>query len=71
MKHVLKALDNQLKLIKEDLDWHKHEYNVYKDKSFEQSKEIKNLREEKEVLMKRIQELQDVIQTIKEEYKNK
>jgi hypothetical protein len=59
MKYVLKALDNQLKLIKEDLDWHKHEYNVYKGKSFEQSKEIKNLREEKEVLMKVIEDLKN------------
>jgi chromosome segregation ATPase len=71
MQHVLKALDSQLELLEEDLDWHKNEMRVYKDKSFEQSKEIKNLREEKEVLMKRIQELQDVIQTIKEGYKNK
>jgi chromosome segregation ATPase len=71
MQHVLKALDSQLELLEEDLDWHKNEMIVYKDKSFEQSKEIKNLREEKEVLMKRIQELQDVIQTIKEGYKNK
>ena len=59
MKHVLKALDNQLKLIKEDLDWHKHEYNVYKDKSFEQSKEIKSLRQEKETLMKVIEDLKN------------
>ena len=59
MKYVLKALDNQLKLIKEDLAWHKHEYNVFKDKSFEQSKEIKSLREEKETLMKVIEDLKN------------
>jgi chromosome segregation ATPase len=59
MKYVLKALDNQLKLIKEDLDWHRNELRVYKDKSFEQRKEITSLREEKEVLMKVIEDLKN------------
>jgi hypothetical protein len=59
MKHVLKALDNQLKLIKEDLDWHKSEYITFRDKSFELRKEITSLREEKEVLMKVIEDLKN------------
>jgi hypothetical protein len=57
MQHVLKALDIQLELLEGDLDWHKNELRFYKDKSFEQSKEIKSLREEKEVLMKVIEDL--------------
>jgi chromosome segregation ATPase len=59
MKHVLKALDNQLKLIKEDLDWHKSEYIAFRDKSFELRKEITSLREEKEVLMEVIEDLKN------------
>ena len=71
MKHVLEALNSQLKLIKDDLEWHKREYNIYIKQSFEQRDEIKYLKEEKEVLMKRVQELQDIIQVLKEEYKDK
>jgi hypothetical protein len=59
MQHVLKALDSQLELLEGDLDWHKNELRFYKDKSFEQSKEIKNLREEKETLMKVIEDLKN------------
>jgi hypothetical protein len=59
MKHILKALNNQLKLIQEDLDWHKKELDEYRSIRFKDRKAIEELKEEKEVLMKVIEDLKN------------
>jgi hypothetical protein len=59
MKHILKALNNQLKLIQEDLDWHKHELNEYRSIRVKDRKAIEDLKEEKDVLMKEIERLKN------------
>jgi len=59
MKHVLEALNSQLKLIKEDLDFHKSEYEMFRDKAFKLRKENESLKQEKEVLMKVIEDLKN------------
>lgn len=59
MRHILKALNNQLKLIQDDLDWHKHELNEHRSIRAKDRKAIEDLREEKEVLMKEIERLKN------------
>lgn len=59
MKHVLKALNNQLKLIKEDLDWHKRELKSVNESRLKAIKERDALAEEKTVLMKEIERLKN------------
>lgn len=43
MKHVLKAVNSELKSVYDDLKWHKREYKIYRDMSFKQKREIEEL----------------------------
>ena len=43
MKHVLKAVDRELKSVYDDLKQHKRELKFYKDMSVEHTQDIKEL----------------------------
>ena len=57
MKHVLKALDAHIKLLNDDLDWHKRELKEVRDNFIKGKRTIEELKQEKEVLMKEIERL--------------
>lgn len=43
MKHILKAVNNELKKLSDDLKWHENEWKKYRELSFKRKKEIEEL----------------------------
>jgi predicted nuclease with TOPRIM domain len=43
MKHVLEAVNSELKNLKDDLSWHKREYNVFRDAFHKEKKRADEL----------------------------
>ena len=59
MKYILKALNSELKVLSDNLEWHKQELREIKTSRLKAIRERDDLKKEKEVLMKVIEDLKN------------